>query len=183
VNVELTTQQKSRFRRAYRETLVAESHSDAIKAMYARFSELYGVSLDALQALVTAEWKRDPQQYNRLQSQLAARRAAAQGEEKLRRPASALSSPETKAEKSKKNKTSKSKNKQKQPKSKRGRPQASGRKWICPVCRRSVAVADNGCIKGHTEFAFGVKAPVGRSLPRLSRAAEGQLAMVRVSAL
>jgi hypothetical protein len=32
VNFELTTQQKSRFRRADRETFVAESHSDAINA-------------------------------------------------------------------------------------------------------------------------------------------------------
>ena len=139
----MTNQQKSRFRRAYRDTFAAENHGDAIKAMYAQFTQLYGVSVDALQALVAAEWKKDPRQYHQLQSRLAARRAAAQGLEKRLRTAPTKARPASKPKKPREHQPEKPNPK----KSKEQRPPS--RKLPCPVCRKSVSVADNGCLRGH----------------------------------
>lgn len=134
----LTSQQESRFRRAYRETFTAENHGDAIKAMYAKFSALYGVSVDSLRFLVAEEWRRDPQQYHRLQSQLAARRAAAQGQKLALQTTSTSAKAKAKPEKPTKKQQQQSKKKKRE-----------ARKLRCPVCRKSVSVTDNGCLKGH----------------------------------
>lgn len=134
----LTSQQKSTFRRAYRDTFAAENHGEAVKAMYTRFTELYGVPNAVLQELVAAEWKREPKEYHRLQSQLAARRATAQGQQKHRRTAPTPEAAKRKAT---------AKKPEKKPKAKKVKPPA--RKRSCPVCNKSVSLTDNGCLKGH----------------------------------
>jgi len=74
-DVNLTTQQKSRFRRAYRDTFGADNHGDAVKQLYSKYAELYGVSVDSLRAIVAGELKKKPEEYAALRSALAARQS------------------------------------------------------------------------------------------------------------
>ena len=76
VGNDLTTQQKSRFRKAYRDTFEAENHGDAIKSLYAKYSELYGVNSDVLRALVAEDLKKNPKEYAKLRQGLLKRRAS-----------------------------------------------------------------------------------------------------------
>jgi hypothetical protein len=89
VEENLTTQQKSRFRRAYRDTFTANPHGDAVKALYSRFSELYGVTVDSLRAIVSEELKKHPKEYAVLRRELAARQVARNGGPKVVRAVSA----------------------------------------------------------------------------------------------
>jgi hypothetical protein len=131
--VGLTTQQKARFLRAYRDTFTAENHGDAVKELYARFSELYGISADDLGSIVSNELKSNPRQYSTLRRELAARRATTKGQEKPRRTAS-VKKPQAKA---------KAKSRAK------AQVKSAKRRLTCPVCQQSVVVLDNGCVKGH----------------------------------
>ena len=60
--MELTTQQKSRLRKAYRDAFEAESYGKAMVALYERFTELYGMTVDEIWAFLADEReKRDMQ--------------------------------------------------------------------------------------------------------------------------
>lgn len=60
--VDLTTQQKSRLRRAYRDAFEAESYGQAMVALYEQFTELYGMTVDEIWDFLADERaKRDMQ--------------------------------------------------------------------------------------------------------------------------
>jgi hypothetical protein len=74
--VDLTTQQKSRFRRAYRETYESTAnHGQAVQAVYDRFSDLYGVNVDVLRGIVAEDVKKHPEEYSQRRKGVAGRQA------------------------------------------------------------------------------------------------------------
>ena len=73
---DLTSQQKSRFRKAYRGTYSAYDHVQALKNLYAKYRDLYGVEVDVLHAFVSEELKKRPTEYAALQGDLVAKQAA-----------------------------------------------------------------------------------------------------------
>ncbi len=76
VNNDLTTQQKSRLRRAYRDTFNAADPGIAVRELYAKYSELFGVPTHVLQGVVADDLRRNGEQYASLHQSLAARQAA-----------------------------------------------------------------------------------------------------------
>lgn len=58
---------------AYRETFIAYSHGDALKAMYAKFQVAFGVPRTVLHAEVMADRKTRPALYRKLQRELTSR--------------------------------------------------------------------------------------------------------------
>lgn len=60
--MDLTTQQKSRLRKAYRGAFEAESYGQAMVTLYERFTALYGMTVDEIRDFLADEWaKRDMQ--------------------------------------------------------------------------------------------------------------------------
>ena len=76
MDFDLTTQQKSRLLRAYRETYAAGDQVQALKELYAKYSDLYGLAVDVLHVIVSGELKKKPDQYAALGRERAARQAA-----------------------------------------------------------------------------------------------------------
>lgn len=73
----LTTGQKAQILAAYKETFAAHNQGEALKALYATFSEQYGIQIEALRRLISEELNSNPTQYRRLARARASRQAAA----------------------------------------------------------------------------------------------------------
>lgn len=135
---DLTTQQKSRLRRAFRETFDAEDHGQAVKGLYERFSELYGVSADALRAIVAEDLKRKPHEYSELRRKLAVRQATKRGQETLHRAAAGPQNQQSA-----------------RPKAEREKPTPAEKATLhakCPSCGNKVRLESNGKLAKHRAY-------------------------------
>jgi hypothetical protein len=74
VDLDLTTEQKSRLRRAYRKTFEADDQGAAIKALHARYSELFGVPTDVLREMIAEDLEKNPESYAMLREERASTR-------------------------------------------------------------------------------------------------------------
>lgn len=64
----LTSAQKNRLRRAFREAFGELDQARAINAMYAKYLDLYGVSLNTLQAIIEEDQRGHEAEYRALQA-------------------------------------------------------------------------------------------------------------------
>ena len=81
----MTAQQKSRFRKAYRDTFDADDQNVALKALYEKYSELYGVQIDTLRMIISQDLHKKPAEYAVLRGALAAKQNAKKPRQQRRR--------------------------------------------------------------------------------------------------